>query len=205
MTDYQYDVFLSYLHEKPCGTWVIEHFLPYFQHQLGNALNRKASVFFDRTGIHSGQKWPEGLKQALAHSRCLVGIWTPLYFQSQWCLSECAVMRHRESELGFGTTQNSGGLIVGVKVNDGIHFPEFARNSQYACFDDFFCDGPGFTQHPLHVDFQKAIVPLTVDVALIVGNAPPWSPDWLKPAWTDDVILQMQQPTVPKVAQPLLS
>lgn len=205
MTDYVYDVFLSYLHEKPCGTWVVEHFLPYFQPQLSNALVRRASIFFDRTGIHSGQKWPERLKQALAHSRCLVGIWSPMYFRSPWCLAEDAIMRHRESRCGFGTTEKPDGLIVGVKVNDGIHFPESARNSHYSSFDEFFCDGPGFRQHPLHVDFQRAIVPFTVDVARIVGNAPPWSSDWLEPAWTDDVILQMQQPAVPKVAQPLLS
>jgi hypothetical protein len=205
MTDYQYDVFLSYLHEKPCGTWVIEHFLPYSQPQLGNALNRKASIFFDRTGIHSGQKWPETLKQALALSRCLVGIWTPLYFQSTWCQSECAVMLHRETQLGLGTTHNTNGLIVGVRVNDGIHFPQFAQDSQQACFEDFFCDGPGFAQHPLHVDFQKAIVPLSIDVARIADNAPPWSSAWLSPAWTDAVIVHLRTPTLPKVAQPLLT
>ncbi len=205
MTDYQYDVFLSYLHERPCGTWVVEHFLPYFQPQLGNALNRKASIFFDRTGIHSGQKWPEALKRALALSRCLVGIWTPLYFQSSWCQSECAIMRHRETQLGFGTTQNTGGLIVGVKVNDGIHFPPFAQKSQQASFEEYFCDGPGFSHHPLHVDFQKAIVPFSVDVARIVACAPPWSPAWLTPPWTDDVIVALRPPDPPKVSQPLLS
>ncbi len=176
MTDYQYDVFLSYLHEKPCRTWVIEHFLPYFRPQLSNAIARSASIFFDRAGIYSGQKWPERLKQALADSRCLARIWSLMYFRSPWCLAEDAIMRHRESQFGFGRTPKPDGLIVGIKVNDGIHFPEFARNSQYACFDDFFCDGSGFTQHPLHVDFQRAIVPLTVDVARVVGNAPPWSP-----------------------------
>lgn len=204
MTDYRYDVFLSYLHEKPCGTWVIEHFLPYFQPQLGNALNRKASIFFDRTGIHSGQKWSDALKQALALSRCLVGIWTPLYFQSQWCQAECAIMRHRETQLGFATTKNPDGLIVGVKVNDGDHFPPFAKERQYSCFEDYFVDGPGFTNHPTHVDFQRAIVPLSQDVARIVGLAPPWSSDWLTAAWTDDVISRLQTPSPPKVPQPLL-
>ncbi len=203
--DYYYDVFLSYLHEKPCGTWVAQHFLPYFQHQLGNGLARQAEIFIDRTGIHSGQKWPAQLKQALAHSRCLVGIWQPLYFRSEWCRAECAVMLHRESQLGLGTTENSDGLIVGVKVNDGIHFPQFAKDSQYADMEQFFFDEYGFTQSPLYIDFQKRVLELAGDVARIVNNAPAWSQEWRTAAWLDDVIAGMRVPSPPKVTQPLLS
>src|SRR3974377_2085082 len=66
--DYDWDVFLSYLHERPSGIWVNEHFLPYFKFDLGNALNRRARIFIDREGIHSGQKWPARIKHALARS-----------------------------------------------------------------------------------------------------------------------------------------
>src|SRR5258708_12146236 len=80
--DYEWDVFLSYLHERPSGPWVNDHLLPYFTFQLGNALNQRAKIFYDRTGIHSGQKWPARPKQALSRSRCLVGILSPFYFHS---------------------------------------------------------------------------------------------------------------------------
>ena len=143
---YQYDVFLSYLHEPPSGTWVHDHFLPYFTFQLGNALNRRTDIFVDRTGIHLGEKWPIRLKQALAHSRCLVGVWAPLYFQSDWCQKECAIICHRERKLGYGRGQNSEGLLIGVKVNDGIHFPKFAKESQFADFEKYFFDGQGFAR-----------------------------------------------------------
>src|SRR2546428_13893132 len=136
--DYEWDVFLSYLHERPSGPWVNDHFLPYFTFQLGNALNQKARIFYDRIGIHSGQKWPACLKQALARSKCLVGIWSPLYFHSAWCLSECAVMLHREKQLGYGTKEKPDGLVVGIKVNDGTHFPSYAADTQYADFEPFF-------------------------------------------------------------------
>src|SRR6266481_7597971 len=96
---YEFDVFLSYRNEKPSGTWVHDHFLPYFRPALAEALVRPAEIFVDRTGIHSGQKWPARLKQALAHSRCLIGVWSPMYFRSEWCQCESAVMRHRESKL----------------------------------------------------------------------------------------------------------
>jgi hypothetical protein len=203
--DYNYDVFLSYPHEKPCGGWVNDHFLPYFIPQLSNALGRQAAVFVDRTEIHIGQKWPARLKEALTLSRCLVGVWTPMYFQSEWCQCECGVMLYRESQLGFGTNERPDGLVIGIRVNDGIHFPQFAKDSQYADFEQFCFDGPAFTQSPLHVEFQKAIIPLTLDVARIVNKAPSWSPDWQTAAWTDDVITRVRLPPMPKVAQPLLT
>jgi hypothetical protein len=204
-TDYQYDVFLSYLRERPCGPWVKSHFLPYFSHQLGNALNRPASVFFDQVEIHSGQKWPARLKEALACSRCMVAVWSPLYFQSEWCQNEAAILLHRESVLGFGTTQKPNGLIVGLKVNDGKHFPPYAKFTQRGDFQEYYYDCPGFFQTPLHVDFQRKTAEFAEDVALIIKDAPVWSVEWLTPAWTDDIIASIRMPKLPKVAPPLLT
>jgi hypothetical protein len=201
---YENDVFLSYLTEKPSGTWVHEHFLPYFRHQLGNALNRPSAIFVDREGIHSGQKWPNRLKQALATSRCLVGIWSPLYFQSEWCRNECGIMHHREVALGFGTNEQPDGLLVGVRVNDGVHFPDYARDTNYVDFEKYFVDGPGFSRSELHVDFQRAIVPFAQDVARIVQLAPEWSPEWLTPPWIDEIIAELGHPALPQMEQPVL-
>jgi len=201
---YKHDVFLSYLHVRPSGTWVHEHFLPYFAFQLGNALNRWPEIFVDRTGIHLGEKWPIRLKQALAHSRCLVGIWTPLYFQSEWCQKECAVIRHREEQLGYGQGRNSEGLLVGVKVNDGNYFPTFAKDSQFDDFEEYFFDGQGFARSELYVDFQRKVAKFSEGVARVIGKAPQWSAEWETPAWTDDVIDRMAAPEKPKVQQPRL-
>jgi hypothetical protein len=203
--DYEWDVFLSYLHERPSGTWVNDHLLPYLRPALGNALNQKAKVFYDRSGVHPGQKWPACLKHALSRSRCLVGIWSPLYFQSDWCLSECAVMLHREAQLGYGTTQRPDGLVVGIKVDDGDFFPTYATESQYADFEPFFFDGPAFLQSPLHMDFQKAVRALATEVARIVRVAPPWSAEWETDPWLEDIVRKVQLPTKPQVAQPLIA
>lgn len=201
---YEFDVFLSYLHDKPCGPWVHDHFLPYFEFQLGNALNRRPTIFVDRSGIHLGQKWPNRLKEALTLSRCLVGIWSPLYFQSAWCQSECAIICHREAQLGYGSGGNSEGLLVGVKVNDGRHFPAFAQSSQYADFEPYFFDGPGFTKSELYVEFQRAIGPLAIDVARVIQNAPPWSAEWHDAKWTDDIIAGLVPAPLAKIDQPVL-
>jgi hypothetical protein len=201
---YQHDVFLSYLHVRPSGTWVHEHFLPYFSFQLGNAINRWPDIFIDRTGIHLGQKWPIRLKQALAHSRCLVGIWCPLYFQSEWCQNECAIICYRENQLGYGRGGNSQGLLVGVKVNDGIHFPTFAKDSQFADFERYFYDESGFASSELYVEFQRKVAEFAEGVARVIKKAPPWSAEWETPAWTDDVIEGVQALPKPKVQQPTL-
>jgi len=201
---YEYDVFLSYLHVRPSGTWVHEHFLHYFEYQLGNALNRWPVIFVDRTGIHLGQKWPNRLKQALAHSRCLVGIWSPLYFQSEWCQNECAIMCYREDQLGYGHGTNSEGLLVGVKVNDGIHFPPFAKNSQFADFEQYFFDGPGFARSELYINFQKAVATFSEGVAEVINKSPAWSAEWETAPWTDDVIKTVSVVSKPNVQQPTL-
>jgi hypothetical protein len=204
-SDYKHDAFLSYLRERPCGPWVKDHFLPYFSHQLGNALNREANVFFDQVGIHAGQKWPASLMQALVYSRCLVAVWSPLYFHSEWCQNEAAIFRHRELKLGLGTILKPDGLIVGLKVNDGKHFPSYAKFTQRSDFQGYYVEGPGFFQTPLHAEMQIKIREFSEDVARIIELAPPWSPDWLTPAWTDDVIAAVPTPPAAKVAPPLLT
>jgi len=113
-------------------------------------------------------------------------------------------MLHREKQLGFGGA-NPDGLIAGVKVNDGIHFPEYAKSIQYADFEELFFDGPGFAKSELYVDLQKQIARLAQDVAKVISKAPAWSADWLTPAWTDDVIAAMPSANRPKVPQPLMA
>src|SRR3569623_899980 len=140
---YQSDVFLSYLTEKPSGTWVHEHFLPYFKHQLGNALNRPAVIFVDREGIHSGQKWPSRLKEALATSRCIVGIWSQMYFQSEWCRNECGIIHHREVSLGLVTDEYPYCLLNGERAYDVLYITEYSLDTQYADFVYYFVDGTG--------------------------------------------------------------
>lgn len=201
---YKYDVFLSYVHEFPCVDWVTEHLVRFFQFELSNALNRKARVFFDRTNIQIGDRWPAKLRDGLAHSRCLLGIWNPAYFRSMWCLTEVEVMRHREVKIGFGTIQHPGGLIMGINVNDGQHFPAFAREVQYANFQDYFIVGLCFSAVPEYAKFQKAIQELAPQVAAVVESAPDWSPDWLTAPWLDDVVARVQSPPSPKAEQPIL-
>jgi len=109
---YEYDAFVSYKRGFPFGDWVHETFLPLFEPLLVNALNQpSAKVFVDTAEIRPGESWPISLKNALAHSRCLVAIWSPSYFHSESCKRELSVLLRRERQEGYRTLQKPNGLI----------------------------------------------------------------------------------------------
>jgi hypothetical protein len=201
---YKWDVFLSYVHERPCGPWVNDYFLPLLNWHLGEELGHRPSIFFDRNGLHAGDQWPDALKHALLHSRCLVGVWSAHYFQSRWCLNECAVILHRQNQLGLGTGQNPSGLVVPVKVGDGVHFPPYASNTQYANMERFFSDSPAFRSTSLYIELEQAVREFAPDVARAVCAAPNWDPAWGTPQWLDAVVAGVAVPPRPVVAQPVI-
>src|ERR1044071_6771954 len=101
--NYEYDVFVSYTDDHVVSQWMHESFLPLFEPFLGNALNRPAAIFYDKVKIQSGDEWRKRLERSVALSRCLVGIWSPIYFQKPYCMRECIVMLYRERQLGYRT------------------------------------------------------------------------------------------------------
>ncbi len=195
---YEYDVFLSYRTQFPFGKWVHEHLLPFFEPYLENTLNRPVRVFVDREGISTGDAWPQQLKNALAHSRCLVAVWCPSYFGSSWCLAELTVMMYREQQLGYRTISNPSGLVIPIIVHDGEHFPDYARSIQCSDFSRFTRVGYGFTTTERYIEFQDKLVEWVEDVARCINKAPPWRREWLGKEWIDDPITSISPPSVPE-------
>jgi TIR domain len=200
---YKYDVFLSYTRAYPFGDWIHEHFFPLFAPYLSNALNRPATVFVDSPGISTGDTWPERLKNALACSKCLIEAWSPSYFYSGWCMYECAIMFHREQQLGYRTINNPSGLVLPINVFDGEHFPPFAKQIQYLDCRRFVRPGSGFTKTERYVEFQDIMITWIDEVARAVNNAPAWMPEWLTKAWLDDIIKTLPHREQPTAQAPL--
>lgn len=195
---YQYDIFLSYPHgfiEK----WVIDNFMPFLKWHLEGSLGRPPEIFLDRDGISTGDTCPLRLKKALAHSRCLVAIWAPSYFKSEWCVRECRVMSAREQQEGYRTIDNPSGLIQPVNVCDGKSFPDFAKNIQYFDCRDFAILGQGFEKTELYVTFQNEIRQWCENVAESVNNSPQW-----KDVWLNDDIIQLPNLQNPNFELPTL-
>ena len=183
---YVHDVFVSYMHDAQMGSWVHDHLLPFVSTFVGNALNRPATLFVDRTGIATGDSWPLKLQQAIAQSRCLIPIWSPLYFHSEWCRRECAAMLYREAETGFRTVANPHGLVVPVNVFDGQFFPKRAKQIEWLDCQRFWVIGDGFSRTERYVEFQDVLRSWATEVATVIENAPAW-----QSAWTDDAWLQV--------------
>jgi hypothetical protein len=116
---YEYDVFLSYQHNPLVIKWLDETFLPLAENLLADVIQRKASIFRDTTTIQAGQAWEMQIKNALAKSRVIIPILTPMYFQSVICVKELAVFQHRQQQLGYQTLQNPDGLVIPVGIRDG--------------------------------------------------------------------------------------
>jgi hypothetical protein len=182
---YQHDVFVSYMHEDPMGSWVPDRLLPHLKTFVGNALGRHVSIFVDREGIGFGDSWPERLHQALATSRSLVAIWHPLYFHSKWCRKELGVMLRRESLVGLRTVQRPGGLVVPVCVNDGDSFPVPAKKVQSLDCRRYWRHGEAFTKTERYIEFQDRIEDWAPDVASAIKSAPAWDPAWLHSEWME--------------------
>jgi hypothetical protein len=182
---YEHDLFVSHKHDEMMESWVGEHFVPFLKSFVGNALNRPVSIFFDRSGIRAGEDWPLRLQHALAKSRCLVAVWSPLYFHSEWCRRECAVMFFREAQLGLRTVRAPGGLIVPVNVNDGEFFPKKAREIQSLPCQRYWRIGQGFVKSERYVEFQDALQKWSEDVAHAVQSAPEFDERWLTAQWLD--------------------
>jgi TIR domain len=180
---YEWDIFISYENDAQMGPWVVDHLAPFVRSFVGNAANRPISVFVDRTRIQAGDSWPNVLRRALATSRCMVAVWSPLYFFSEWCRREAAVIIHREEKYGFRTLHQPRGLLVPVSVFDGDFFPARAKQIQWRDLQNYWIAGAGFSVTSRFVDFQDAIRSMSHDVASSLAAAPPWTDAWLTDEW----------------------
>ncbi len=196
---YKHDIFLSYTRGGMIENWLSAYFLRIFKHHLESALGRPPDIFLDREGIRSGDSWPLRLKTALSCSRCLVAIWSPSYFFSEWCVRECVMMLRRESELGYRTDENPTGLVLPVNASDGSGFPEFAQNTQWFDCRDYIIEGRGFEKTEMFVEFQIKVREWSKDVALTISGAPAWSEEWL-----NEPILRIPDPPNLVFEQPVL-
>jgi hypothetical protein len=180
---YKHDIFISYTHDAQMSSWVHQHLVPFLQSYIGNAINRPVQLFIDREGIASGDAWPLRLRNALAHSRSLLAIWSPLYFHSNWCRRECAVMLYREAQLGYRTVLQPKGLVAPINVFDGQFFPEKARQIQYLDCRKYWIVGEGFVKTERYVEFQELLQTWAMDVAAVIEGAPPWQDAWINEEW----------------------
>ena len=203
---YRYDVFISYKSGPLFGSWVIEYFYPMFEERLKEELagyKRKANIFLDKHDIPVGTELIEKLKQSVAYSRCLVAIWSPKYFYSKWCMSECAIMLNRQHKLGY-PKQKPEGLILPVVVKHGENYPEFAENINWFDCTRYARTAEGFRYTPKYVEFEEKMIAFVANVAKSVCDAPAWNRKWLEKEWIDEPVNQFPPQQYLQINQPVL-
>lgn len=199
---YEYDVFLSYPQKaKTIEDWVLTKFKPLFEDYLGSELGSMPRIFVDQVHITPGESWPDSLRFALARSRCLIGVWTPLYFTSEWCCREFAVMLHRGRQLGLTSVDNPSGLAMPVCAWDGDSFPSCIENLQHLDCRPYVIIGECFEASSLFMEFQQRLRDWVPRVADIIRSVPEWREEWATTDWMD-VPYQDLLIATPRINQP---
>ncbi len=192
--DYIYDVFVSYRHKQPVMDWVKNHFYPLLEQRLPDELpvEHKTEIFIDWDEIETGSAWPAKLHQALRKSRCLLPVWSPEYFRSDWCLAEWKTVMERERLLGMKTEQRPEGLIYPVIFADGEHFPQDARDAQSKDMRNWNIPHSVFKDTADYVEFDRQVQLLVRELAKMIQRAPAWQ-NWpvITPVANEQVIVKL--------------
>ena len=199
---YKNDVFISYNHRYQ--SWVQDNFYKLFEQELSEKVGYKVKIFIDYQEIKSGDDWNHRIKNELIHSKCLVSIYSPSYFLSEWCVKEFAIMDFRQKECGFRTLENPRSIISPINICDGEHFPKYATDIQYKDFRNYRWDGIKKTK--LYLPFQKTIAQYVEDVSNAIQIAPTWNQNWLsdEAKWIEYPPNNYPINKVVKIPQPIL-
>jgi hypothetical protein len=136
---YKYEAFFSYKRDPESDAWhhrVHQILLHWLRLELRD---NSAEVFIDRDEIRPGDIWTTRLANAIKCSRCIVCIWSPGYFDSEWCVSEWLSFAEREQLLA-----RLGSLIIPASYHDGVSFPSRAKAYQYDDFSSYASTMPFF-------------------------------------------------------------
>jgi hypothetical protein len=172
--DYQYDVFFSYKRHALTLDWtrgVHSRLKLWLQEEVPD---REVRLFVDDDDIETGERWPDKLKQALRLSRCMVCVWSPSYFRSDWCVSEWQSFLEREKMVGVPPH----GLIAPIRFHDGEHFPDAARVVQWTDVSQYTSSVPSFWNSQRAIELEDRLKSLAKSVQQMIQNAPAFRPDW---------------------------
>jgi TIR domain len=185
LTDYLYDIFISYERDSLTYGWIKEHFLPHLRSWLRNTVPEICSrpaqpIFLDRSlidpdfpddlkldvkGIPPGTNWQVGMRDGLRFSRCLIGIWNPPYFASNPCTFEWKSFERRAAKTGSN-------VIIPTRFYDGKCFPEAARNLESIDLQPYTLFGPALIQSKLYEQFQVTMKLLALRAAHAISGSP---------------------------------
>lgn len=169
---YQYDAFFSYKRDLESNLWH-EKVKAKLEFWLKQELQRSdVRIFFDTEDIKTGMRWQRKLSDSLKQSRCIVCLWSPLYFQSKWCVSEWMTFVERERKVRKE-------LVMPASYFDGESFPPSAKDRQFVDFSEYASTMPKFWETELAVSFEnQRLKSFARDLAKMIISAPPYTDEF---------------------------
>jgi hypothetical protein len=187
---YEFDLFISYRRKKIQMGWLRDQFLPIFLAKLEDETLRVAQrplgqIFLDvaetdahlwaqldqfrnhLVGIRAGTDWKTELRYAIPRGRCLLALWSPTYFVSEWCLAEWEHYASRPSgsfavPITVHDCENPTTLPMAREVNTSI---------QAIRFNTTYYVGGAFEDDPRYLELQDLCGLLARRVAECIGSA----------------------------------
>ncbi len=184
--EYEHRVFLSYAREQHWTPWVRNRFVPRFSAYLEKEFgrlhpdcdeNERPMIFVD-SQIQTGAHWEKVLKNKVARSQVMVALVCAAYFQREWCCREMALMMERERYCGLEGHDENYGLLIPVRLGDGLFFPDLIKRVQYHDFEDCaYLDIPPGSEMSLRL--ESNIKKLATTVAKTLLQIPDYNNGWL--------------------------
>jgi TIR domain len=195
VSGYKFDVFISYSRRGSAPKWLMNNFFPKFQDCLTDHMELAPRIFLD-AGMPRGNNWPNELIRALRHSKVMVAVLSPPYWQSTWCLSEWKSMRAREKSLGLTDLARPQGLIYPILYSDSENFPEEGRELAWWDFKEFAVPEKVYQESREWPLFHRRVRELAEDVVELLTQVPEWRSDWPIAERPDPIL--MPPPTIPR-------
>lgn len=177
MTDYEFDVFLSYSRKGGSPGWVHNHFFPKLRDCLTDEVGEVPRIFVDQD-MNPGTIWTSDLERALSRSKVLVSVYSPQYFRSEWCVAEWKSMAEREQLLGLASRDLTQGLIIPVLYSDSANFPDYGKDRMWHDMKGLDSPDPMFQQTQDWLKFHNKMRVIAANLADLLTKVPEWRPDW---------------------------
>ncbi|ROP38194.1 TIR domain-containing protein [Saccharothrix texasensis] len=177
MSGYKFDLFISYARRGSVQKWLLNHFHQKLLECLADQLAPTPTVYVDRT-MSRAVHWPSSLQHALRHSKIMIQLLTPHYFQSRWCRAEWYSMLEREKVLGIANPGQPMGLIYPILYSDSDNFPPEGKERSWQNFKEFANPDPPYQETREFIHFHREVNRVAADLVELLHQVPPWRDDW---------------------------
>ncbi|WP_268244607.1 toll/interleukin-1 receptor domain-containing protein [Actinokineospora fastidiosa] len=181
-------MFISYCRHGSVQKWLMNHFHPKLRDCLADQVAPAPKVYVDRT-MRRGVHWPSDLRHAVRHSKIMVQLLTPGYFQSPWCMAEWRSMQERQKVLGLANLDFPQGLVYPILYSDSDNFPDEGRQLSWWDFKEFGYPELVYQESRDFIHFHRKVAELAADLAALLRQVPEWQPDWPIVEAPDPVII----------------